>query len=913
MAARTPLNNFNNIQQQQLGPMQFQQQHPEAQNPPPINQMHQFQPMQNPHQVPQQQMMQHPQQNMQGFQKNVPNQPYQQQQVQNQIPNQINNPHMQIKNQVPDFLTTSLTDGLRLSWNLWPHPPLSSLQNKTGAQLAAQVFQGPSGSNSLINSIFSGLPSSSLAALTPGNEKLPLPISALYTPAADLDLSRRPPNSFELKSQPQICSNNLCRAILNPFCKHDPASKSWYCCFCRARNDFAPSYDYFLQQNMIPPEMNGACTTVEYLCPSQSPSPIFVFLIDMAVTEEEFNAIKQSIIFICNTLPENSMVGLISFGSIVRLHELYEKFDFLKMNAFCGNKKISKEAIRKLIETQIAPAQKEKAASDFAQSADLSENCFFAKFSNCDLEFMNILNCMSQDYYQPPISKRTRRCFDVALEFAVSLLENLYPNKASRIVSFIGGPITYGPAAIAYEEKSSEIRQFSDINNNRTPLLGASLKFFSEVAIRAAKNSTVIDVYTGFPDQVGLYELKYAALLTGGVQMIADSFNSTSLRQTLIKNFTPNANGAEYAYYNKGMLEVKCSPGLKIMGCIGPCSSLNTQSPSVSNKRVALSNTVRWKINALTKKSTFSFLFESPNDVESVQAILNNNSMGYIQFITSSYVSETQRKLRVTTVCRSWMEVDGSFQNICKGFDESAAVVVASKFAVYAAEFEDNPDCIKWLDKILILLVKSIASYTPNNPASVSLPKNFQMLPQFMFHFRRSNLMNIFNLSPDESTFYRHIFLRSNMEDTLTMIQPILLSFSFKGHHPVLLDFASIRHDNILVLDTYFMILIHHGETIHKWVQNEIDKREDQYILRNLLQYAQEKALQLLKSRNPTPRFVQTHHNGSQARFLLSKVNPSRNHNNTYSSGEKALLTDDISLQSFIDSLKRLVVVDTSK
>ena len=90
-------------------------------------------------------------------------------------------------------------------------------------------------------------------------------------------------------------------------------------------------------------------------------------------------------------------------------------------------------------------------------------------------------------------------------------------------------------------------------------------KFFSEVAIRAAKNSTVIDVYTGFPDQVGLYELKYAALLTGGVQMIADSFNSTSLRQTLIKNFTPNANGAEYAYYNKGMLEVKCSPGLKVI------------------------------------------------------------------------------------------------------------------------------------------------------------------------------------------------------------------------------------------------------------------------------------------------------------------------------------------------------------
>lgn len=53
-----------------------------------------------------------------------------------------------------------------------------------------------------------------------------------------------------------------------------------------------------------------------------------------------------------------------------------------------------------------------------------------------------------------------------------------------------------------------------------------------------------------------------------------------------------------------------------------------------------------------------------------------------------------------------------------------------------------------------------------------------------------------------------------------------------------------------------------------------------------------------------------------QARFLLSKVNPSQTHNNMFAWGQDAagapVLTDDVSLQVFMEHLKKLAVSNTS-
>ncbi len=78
-------------------------------------------------------------------------------------------------------------------------------------------------------------------------------------------------------------------------------------------------------------------------------------------------------------------------------------------------------------------------------------------------------------------------------------------------------------------------------------------------------------------------------------------------------------------------------------------------------------------------------------------------------------------------------------------------------------------------------------------------------------------------------------------------------------------------------------------------------------------------AQELLEDRLPIPRYVVTDQGGSQARFLLSKLNPSTTHmsgNGGYGGvgggaggAGQAIFTDDVSLQVFMEHLKRLVSV----
>ncbi len=58
---------------------------------------------------------------------------------------------------------------------------------------------------------------------------------------------------------------------------------------------------------------------------------------------------------------------------------------------------------------------------------------------------------------------------------------------------------------------------------------------------------------------------------------------------------------------------------------------------------------------------------------------------------------------------------------------------------------------------------------------------SYPLCLQFMFHLRRSPFLQVFNNSPDESSYYRHHFVRQDLTQSLIMIQPILYSYSFHG------------------------------------------------------------------------------------------------------------------------------------
>ncbi|MEE6519776.1 hypothetical protein FKM82_017516 [Ascaphus truei] len=134
-----------------------------------------------------------------------------------------------------------------------------------------------------------------------------------------------------------------------------------------------------------------------------------------------------------------------------------------------------------------------------------------------------------------------------------------------------------------------------------------------------------------------------------------------------------------------------------------------------------------------------------------------------------------------------------------------------------------------------------------------------------MFHLRRSPFLQVFNNSPDESSYYRHQFMRQDLTQSLIMIQPILYSYSFSGPpEPVLLDSSSILQDRILLMDTFFQILIYHGETIAQWRKACYQDMAEYENFRHLLQAPVDDAQEILHSRFPMPRYVDTEHGGSQ-------------------------------------------------
>ncbi len=60
---------------------------------------------------------------------------------------------------------------------------------------------------------------------------------------------------------------------------------------------------------------------------------------------------------------------------------------------------------------------------------------------------------------------------------------------------------------------------------------------------------------------------------------------------------------------------------------------------------------------------------------------------------------------------------------------------------------------------------------------------------------------------------FRACLMREDLTQCLIMIQPILYAYTFNGPpEPVLLDTSSIQADRILLMDTFFQLLIFHGE-----------------------------------------------------------------------------------------------------
>jgi len=356
---------------------------------------------------------------------------------------------------------------------------------------------------------------------------------------------------------------------------------------------------------------------------------------------------------------------------------------------------------------------------------------------------------------------------------------------------------------------------------------------------------------------------------------------------------------------------LQCTKELKVSGLIGHAVSVNKKSACVGETEIGIGQTSAWKICTLTPRTAVGVYFEV---VTPAGQPLQPGARGLIQFVTHYQHSSGHMRLRVTTTARNFAEAGAP--NVAASFDQEAAAVLMARIAVFKAEIDDSPDVLRWLDRMLIRLCQKFADYRKEEPTSFRLSDNFSIYPQFMFHLRRSQFLQVFNNSPDETAFYRHILNEEDVNNSLIMIQPTLMSYTFDTPaQPVLLDSVSIKPDVILLLDTFFHILIFHGETVAQWRKAGYQDQDGYENFKELLAAPAADAQELLVDRFPIPRYVVCDQGGSQARFLLSKLNPSTTHMSAgmYGSGPggsagQAIFTDDVSLQVFMEHLKRLAV-----
>lgn len=774
------------------------------------------------------------------------------------------------------------------------------------------------------------------------------PFGALYTPLKKLGPHCAPPQP--LPYDPIRCSS--CHALLNAFSQVDFHSKLWVCPFCNGRNQFPPHYAENITEQNLPAELIPQYQTVEYELPSipdQGP-PVFLFVVDTCSgSKEEVTELADSLQQSLNLLPPEALVGLIVYGTNVSVYELSSE-SIAKSYILRGTKEYGPSQVSELLGCRGpapqgqrpaphppgAPGQPPAPQQPMAGGpADQVLTRFLLPVAECSFSLEGILEDLRRDPWPVQPDKRASRCTGCALSVATSLLHLAAPRRGARVMLFTSGPCTTGPGPIVSRNREDDIRSRADLAKNAEPLHKPACEYYSTLIAPGsapqdpkkkkqpsqlqAAPAHVVDVFACSLDQVGLLEMKELVEGTGGLMVLGDSFGQSVFKESLRRVFLREGGASDGALEMAfgGSLEVLTSKEFKVSGAIGPVRSLHKAAPNVSDLEVGCGGTNTWSLGGLDPNTTIAIYFDISNT-----SPLPQEKRRFIQFLTKYLHSSGKTRLRCTTLCGPWYnpptnlpkddpvaERQAMMQSPVKAsFDQEAAAVLTARMAVHQTEADEVGDVLRWVDRSLIRLCAKFAEYEPDQMESFRLPPQFSLYPQFMFHLRRSQFLQLFNSSPDEGAYYRYILTRETTTNSLVMIQPTLLSYTFNGPpQAALLDAESVRPDVILLLDTFFHVVIFHGETIAAWREQGYHEQEEHAAFRALLEAPQGDAQFILEARFPVPRYIVCDQHKSEARFLMAKLNPSVTHN-TEGSGMAQVNTDDVSLRVFMEHLMKLSV-----
>ena len=746
-----------------------------------------------------------------------------------------------------------------------------------------------------------------------------------------------------------------CRAALNPYCQCDYHQKVWTCPFCFARNHFPPHYAEVTDTNLPGAPIQSArcglkqaltCRLLpfaaelfpQYCCveytlpppPFASP-PAFLFAIDTAVPASDLADAVAAAAHAAALLPEDARVGLLTFGATVALHELGAAAECGRSWVFRGDgEEYPPERIQQMLgcgagslatSAPLPPSGAPPGKGDWRARSSMTGmpiaagmapsglGRFLLPLSECEFALQSALDDLEADPLPEKRGVRAPRATGAALAVATALMESGGAFSGGRILVFCGGPATVGPGAIVAQDQAEELRSHKDLDKGSARHWSAATAFYTRLGERLANAQLALDVFACALDQVGLAEMKTAVEPTGGFMVLAETFASDNFRASLTKLLARAPDGGPLQLGSCGSLEVFATKEVRVAGAIGAAAAMPPRpgAHAASEVPMGMGGTTQWRLCTLTPATALAVYFEVVNQHSNP---LPDGSPLYLQFATTYTAGDGTRRMRVSTVARTW--ADGSAAPaVAQGFDQEAAAVLLARLAAHRAEHEEAFDTLRWLDRCLIRMCAKYGEYAHDDPGSFRLPAPFAYLPQFLFNLRRSQFLNVFNNSPDETAFFRLALAREPVPGALLMIQPTLLSYGFEGPpQPVPLDVSSIAPDRVLLLDGFFYVVVHTGATVAAWRKAGYAEQPEHEALRQLLAAPAEAARLAAAARMPTAKVVACDQGGSQARFLLAKLNPSVTHATPpeASVGGELIFTEDVSLAVFVQHLSKLAV-----
>jgi len=366
------------------------------------------------------------------------------------------------------------------------------------------------------------------------------------------------------------------------------------------RNHFPPHYAENITEVNLPGELIPQYTTVEYELQSQPVMgpPTFLFVIDTCADEVELGHLRDSLQQTLNLLPEDALVGLITFGALVQVHELGFS-ECPRSYVFRGDKEYPAQKIQDLLGITssrggLASAPGGPGGAGVIPGRQSAVGRFLMPVGDCTYALEQILEDLQRDPWPTQSDERVQRCTGTALGVAMGLLESAVPRQGSRVMLFTAGPCTVGNGAIVARSKKESIRSHTDLAKSQAPLHKPAVQYYSTLAERAVANSVIVDSFACSLDQVGTLEIKVLVSRTGGLIVLADSFGQSVFKESLRRVFerlpdpTTGLPTGPLAMGFSGQIEVHHSREFKISGAIGSVASMKKAGPGVSETEVGV-------------------------------------------------------------------------------------------------------------------------------------------------------------------------------------------------------------------------------------------------------------------------------------------------------------------------------------